>query len=124
MHLILRAFKHRRLSCVKLQTTGYVHLKPEKKRRKGFLPFFLYLWVADVGVFIHKHCMKLFILLVDLDIIKETHSCESGKSSRLGMRRKHQAVYFDSQIITSIGDILASMFSSQWRFFSSTSFSS
>lgn len=80
-----------------------------------------------MGAFIHKYTMKLLSLLLDWDIsiIKETHSCESGKSSRLGIGRKHQAVYLVSQITTSIGDILLSMFSSQWRFFSpSTSFSS
>lgn len=58
--------------------------------KEGVLPF--YLWLADVGVFIHKHTMKLLSLLVDLDIsmVKETHSCESVKSSRLGMGRKLQ----------------------------------
>jgi len=70
--------------------------------------------VEYVGVFIHKHTVKLFSLLVDLDIgiFKKTHSCESRKSSRFGMGRKHQAAYVVSQIITSIGDILALMFSS------------
>lgn len=119
MYLIFCAFKHWRLSCLKLQTTVYMHFKPEiKSEGRGFYSYFKYLWVADVGVFIHMHTTKLFSLLVDLDIgiIKETHSCESGKSSRLGTGRKHQAVYSDSQIITSIGDILTSMFSSKWRF--------
>lgn len=100
--------KHWRLSYLKLQTTWYEHLKPEiKKSRKGFSPFFSSLWVTDVEIFIHKYTLKLLSLPLDWDIsiIKETHSCESGKSSRLGTGRKHQAVYFISQIITSMGTL-------------------